>query len=205
MRTHQVQSKREARRKSVKKSFKKFINFASFIFNFSHGTERIQFVFSSDNFYPFIEELAFGASDFLGALGGLMGLFAGISVVSVIEVGFHFLRLFVEKVSDRRRLKVHAIKVVETVNKTHPTVGRRTLQYFVKIVLKSDIHGIHFLVEGGRKIWEKVFWVLVVFASSIFCSFQIFEVIKYSELNPIEFGIDERIWTINDVSSKLNG
>lgn len=184
-------------------SFKKNCQVFGCNVNFSHTVEKIQFVFSTDNFYPFIEELAFGASDFLGALGGLMGLFAGISVVSVIEIGFHLLRLFVEKMLDRRRLKVHAIGVVKNVDKINPSVGQRTLQYFVKIVLKSDIHGIHFLVEGGRKFWEKFFWASVVFASSIFCSFQIFEVIKFSELNPIEFGIDERIWTINDVSSKF--
>lgn len=164
-------------------------------------TITIQFAFSSDYFYPFIEELAFGASDFLGALGGLMGLFAGMSVISAIEVGFHALKMFFVKMSDRRLLKVHSMNAIESVSVIDTSISRRSLEYIVKIILKSDIHGLHFLVDAGRKIWERFFWSLVVFSLAIFCSLQTYEVLKYSEINPIEFGIDEKIWTINDVTS----
>lgn len=165
----------------------------------SDNIMTIRVAFSSDDFYPFIEELAFSVSDFLGALGGLMGLFAGMSVVSAIEVVFHFLKLFVEKMSDRRKTKVHTIEATTASNIHIHSLCHRSFQYFIKIVAKSDIHGLHFLVDAGRKIWERLFWALIVFSLAIFCSLQIFDVIKYSEVNPIEFGIDEKIWTINDV------
>lgn len=161
-------------------------------------------MFASNEFYPFIKELAFGTSDFLGALGGLLGLFAGMSVISAVEMVFHFLRLLVGKMADRRLLKVHAIKVRNTANSDNRSCIHRTLRYFSRIALKSDIHGIHFLVEGGRKFWEKVLWTLVVLCSTVFCSMQIYNVVRYSEVNPVEFGIDEKIWTINDASEMFS-
>lgn len=169
--------------------------------NFSLTTVAMYIAFSADSFNPFVEQLAFGFSEFLGALGGLMGLFAGMSVISAIEVGFHILKIFVEKLSDRRLLKVHAIEVASTPNASDPSVRKRVFRYFVKTVAKSDVHGLHFLVDKGRKLWERVFWALIVFLLAIFCFQQIFDVIMYSEDNPIEFGIDEKVWTLNDVSS----
>lgn len=180
------------------------INIAFLVFfNFSNFAEKISIAFSGDHFYPFVGEPAFVGSDFLAALGGLLGLFAGISVISAIEVVFHFLRLLVAKMTDRRLLKVHRMKANERSIVFSPSVSRRRLQYFVEIILKSDIHGIGFLVEGGRKVWEKVFWALIFFLSTIFCSLEIYELVRYSEVNPIEFGIDENIWTINDASRKF--
>lgn len=128
-----------------------------------------------------------------------MGLFAGMSVISAIEMIFHFMRQFVAKMYNRRRLKVQALKIVTTSKIISHKTGHRAFQYFIKIAAKSDIHGVHFLVDQGRKFWEKLFWALVIILLTVFSSWQIFEVIWYSELNPIEFGIDEKIWTINDV------
>ena len=70
-----------------------------FILNIQPRSETafISVKFKDEEFYPMFRHQALTMKDFLSNIGGLMGLFAGISVLSIVEVFYFFsLRLLVE-------------------------------------------------------------------------------------------------------------
>jgi hypothetical protein len=47
--------------------------------------------YENNQFYPMQKLYSFAFADYLGYVGGIMGLLAGISVLSLIEILYHFL------------------------------------------------------------------------------------------------------------------
>ena len=56
-----------------------------------------QILFDKDFFFPVKRKKQFSNSDILGYVGGFLGLFAGISILSVIEIVYH---LLVDKINE---------------------------------------------------------------------------------------------------------
>lgn len=135
-----------------------------------------------------------------------MGLFAGVSVISIIEVGFLiFLTAFAKFMKFSNRNKIQAIDLTQMPLPKIVAVNREHVLYqcsvlFYKFISKSDIDGLHYIADKNKKLIERIFWAVVVSISTIFCSISIFDITKHSELNPIEFAIDDKIWTLEDVS-----
>lgn len=53
-----------------------------------NATVTITLKFNDDTYLPLVRRIAFTFSDFLCQAGGLLGLYAGISVLSIIELGY---------------------------------------------------------------------------------------------------------------------
>jgi Amiloride-sensitive sodium channel len=69
------------------KAFKQF----QFLFDFrSKDLLTITFKFKDTTFLPMTRYEEFGIRDFLCFIGGLLGLFAGISVLSLVELFYFF-------------------------------------------------------------------------------------------------------------------
>lgn len=158
-------------------------------------------------FYPFVKEDAFRFSSFMGSIGGLIGLFAGISLISVVEVLYHVLNAIVATIRDNMYL--NRIKPAWTVQKKDVYVNRDHVLYqFMKFVRnffnKSDFHGLHYTTDKATSAFGRVFWVIVMLLAGICCSLLVSDTVINSELNPIEFAVDEKIWTASDVSFTNN-
>lgn len=158
------------------------------------------------NIYPLIKQEDFGKADFFGSLGGLMGLFAGISVISIIEAILGIVSAAFKKIS--KKLNSNKVDVIENSKAPRPKtafVNREHVLYqcsvfFYKFFRRSDIHGLCYITDRNRKLVERIFWSITVLLSTIYCSALIFDTTRNSELSPVEFGIDDKFWSLEDVS-----
>ena len=174
---------------------------------------QLQMIVESLKFHPRIRQKAFGVSEFLGSIGGLMGLFAGISIMSLIEIMFDFLNALKARFMKVKKLskivlvipcqglldETNEAKKKLTINRNH--VLFQFSRYFLKFARSSNIHGVNHIVNKEKKPKERIFWFFVTLISTSVCINIVIETVKHSELTPIEFVIDDKIWTLNDVSS----
>lgn len=134
-----------------------------------------------------------------------MGLFAGVSVVSIIEVGFRLAQLSFQKAIKRINAnKVHLFQspqrpIPEMVSFHREHVLHQLLMFLYKFFKLSSIHGLRYIANKRQKVVERILWTIAVLTSLVCCSILIFNITRHSELNPIEFSVDEKLWTLKDV------
>lgn len=188
-----------------------FLIYFDFSFNFKHASvpkqyrDRTSISFRHDEkFCPvFIEHEAFKFSDYLASIGGLIGLIAGFSLISLVEICYHFL-LYLASFRSSRRLFRRTYpeqdfrSIRTTFNQDH--VIYQCSQYFFKFIEKSSVHGLTYTTKKGVPLSGRVFWMTFTIISATTCGFLIKDVLKNAELNPITFQIDEEIWKVEDVS-----
>lgn len=167
------------------------------------STTTSNMYFYSSFFYPFIKEEALRFSDFMGSFGGLIGLFAGASLISVIEVIYHVFDAIFNTIKSKMRRNI--LNPAWTVQKADVYVNREHMLYqFVRFLKKyfsrSDIHGLHYITDKGTRVFDRLFWTALTSTSIVCCSLLVFDTITFSELNPVEFSVDEKIWTSKDVN-----
>lgn len=131
-----------------------------------------------------------------------MGLFAGMSVISIVEVGF-----FIVQASIVRLMKLRSQQIAHEIIKVAPvnlvpgkkSVFSRCSDFIFTIMNKSDIHGLRYIVKTKKSVGGRLFWLMTVVISSMVCFWQIFNTVKHSETNPIEIGVDQKIWDVKNV------
>lgn len=173
-------------------------------FNFSEKSTKLRLDLYEANIYPLIKQKAIGRSEFFGSFGGLMGLVAGMSLLSIIEMVLHLLVTVIQALKQyRKRNKIWAVNASKVVLKQSPiqenSFIKKVSTFFKHFVANSTIHGLQDIANKKKNMFEKLFWILTVLASTALCLVTIFDVTNHSELNPIEYGSDEKIWTLNDV------
>lgn len=135
-----------------------------------------------------------------------MGLFAGMSVVSLIKIVYLVFTAIKTKILVvRKSSKVNFIMVGNQKSKKIIKFNRDHVlchcsQYFLKFAELTSIDGIHDMVNRKKSTAERLFWIFVTLVSVTLCTILIIDVTKNAELSPIEFGIDEKIWTLKDVT-----
>ena len=121
----------------------------------------------------------------------------------MVEFVVNTLIAFKSKIEAMKKLpKIHIVAPVNVIaklqiNRDH--VLYQCMEFFTKFARLSSIHGINHIVNKGKTPIEKIFWGMITFISTIFCLILVFDTVEHTELSPIEFGIDEKIWTLNDV------
>lgn len=159
--------------------------------------------FSSAFFIPTIKRNAFGSSDYLGSLGGLMGLFAGMSVISVVEAAFFIIRIAFAKLQKLKNRRItHDITFVVPKNlpsSRKPTAFFRFPSFFISFTKKSDIHGLPHIAKKDKSVGDILFWLIAMLTSSAACIYLIFDLIENSTTNPIKYAIDQKLWDVKDV------
>lgn len=145
--------------------------------------------------------MAFDSSDFLAEFGGLMGLLAGISVFSMIEL----LMTIVKAV----QVEVCKSKVApKTVRKPKSgkkfLVNRKHLLYhlirtLVELLKASNIHGVHFISDKTLSVLERIFWSIIVCVLMAFSSVMVVQSLKDLQSSAVIVSIDDKVWNAEDV------
>ena len=163
---------------------------------------EIDLNFATSLFYPLVQHRIFGVSDFLGSCGGLMGLIAGISVISIVECCFLFISIFFTNETVKINPSFEGLPSPRPFLVNHDHIFYHFAKFFTEFMSKSSIHGLHSATDKKSSKMNKLFWLIVVAVSSVFCSWAIFDSVRHAELNPIVIGVDENFWKIEDVSTK---
>jgi Amiloride-sensitive sodium channel len=146
----------------------------------------------------------FGFSEYLGSIGGILGLVAGMSFISVVELFYHItLKIFGSFKAET--VKIHPQTIANTrnlnqvlqVNNDHALY--QLTKYFIEFIRTSDIPGMHYIIDSRRNKLVKVFWSTVVTLSLSICCVVIIDTVQHSELNPVIISLDEKIWKAQDV------
>lgn len=118
--------------------------------------------FKENDVFTFIRKRQFSTIDFLSSCGGILGLFAGISVLSIVELFYYFtIRIVVNAWMDWKNCKVIPIKStsVEEAPKTKLKDTKsvlRIIQSYITFVFKeSSIHGCIYIVDPIKSWLER--------------------------------------------------
>lgn len=152
-------------------------------------------------FRPSVRYLAFDDADFLAAFGGLMGLLAGISVFSIIELLVAIVKCC-RFSADKSKISPETVQRIRSqkeylVNKEH--LFYYLSQALVELMRASNIHGVRYLNDKKVKVIERVFWFIIICVLMAFCSILVFNSLNDLQGNSVVVAIDEKIWSVEDV------
>jgi hypothetical protein len=101
--------------------------------------------FVSENVGNFIRKQQFNELDFLSYIGGLLGLFAGFSVLSFVELVYWFsIRVFLQRIRRASSTVVPLIRVPTLSSSRLDNFGKQVKNY----LQESSIHGLSYLSDG---------------------------------------------------------
>jgi Amiloride-sensitive sodium channel len=152
-----------------------------------------------DNFFALRRSEIYGSIDLISQFGGLLGLFMGISLLSIVEI-LHFctLRLICTFKIGGQHGEGHT--------KQHkPSPGKLTLQLAkvkkpcIEYSAFSSIHGFPYLVERDRSTIEKYFWAILIVISIYGCGLLISDLHTKWNDTPVIISLSEKatpIWQI---------
>lgn len=147
-------------------------------------------------FYPMVKVYAFTFSNYLGSVGGLLGLFAGVSVISLIEIVFHLVY----------KPTICYFNRNITVNpkpKEFLRSPEKNQTIFFEFSKKTSIHGLNMVVDKRKNRFQNAFWIIVVTFSLTVCIVMTSIAYRHAEFNPLVISIDDKVWSIYDVSKFL--
>lgn len=126
--------------------------------------------FKENDVFTFIRKRQFTTVDFLSSCGGILGLFAGISVLSIVELFYYFtIRIVINAWMDWKKCKVIPIKstsVEELPNtklKDTKSVFRMIQNYITFVFKESSIHGCIYIVDPLKSWLERYLAIILVF------------------------------------------
>jgi hypothetical protein len=141
--------------------------------------------FKTAEFYPLIRKVHFTEIDIFSYVGGLLGLFFGISVLSIAEVGYYLMLLG----KHLRRFRVIPIPIIKVVDTEARGAWKSTKQYCLEYMESSSIHSFLFIVNSNRRTLERIVWLLPFALSITGCTFMIQKLHKKSGINAVTTAI----------------
>jgi uncharacterized membrane protein len=74
------------------------------------------------------------------------------------------------------------------------------VKYLLEVLKESSIHGVNQIISKHQSTIGKVLWIAIVLTSTITCGSLIANYVKNMQLNPVAFEIDEKLWSVEEVS-----
>jgi Amiloride-sensitive sodium channel len=162
----------------LKKQLKKSIHFS---FRYSQITLHLK----DNQFMTSERSELYGATDFLANFGGLLGLFLGVSIISLLEIGYYCtIRLWCnwknKKMfgffSDRDQFPTE-----DRNNKFLPIMKQLITDYYKK----TTIQGIKYATDTNRSLIEIIWWTIVIMVSVLCCALLIFDTVRRYDQSPL--------------------
>jgi Amiloride-sensitive sodium channel len=157
--------------------------------------------FASDSYQPFVKTVPFSFSDFLGNIGGFMGLLAGISILSIVEIFYHITAIKLTKQAQQVHPAEQENRQTAWANEDHLLF--QLMKYFSKFIKTSDMHGMNYTQDQTIGKAGRIFWTLLVLLSLTICSVLVIDMNRGAEQSPIATRIDSQMWTLDDVSEEF--
>lgn len=118
-------------------------------------TSEFRVLFKDRDFFPLIRRKQLSNIDYLSYIGGLLGLFAGISVLSIMEI-FYFgvIKVVLKIMAHRKRSRTYPVGRIE--ENSCAILGRAMKKLWTKIgfMKASSIHSVNIIVDADRSCFE---------------------------------------------------
>jgi Amiloride-sensitive sodium channel len=162
----------------------------------SSYTSHMDFRFAKGKFQPHIKVELFTYLDFLSYLGGMMGLLAGISLLSIFEIIYHVARLLQAEPNRVQNSVITDATRVAWRNENHALY--QFTKYSKEFLKKSSIHGVHYMTQDHGKC-GRIVWMILVALSVLICSVFIKTFIEQAEKSPVAIAVDSNLRSLDDV------
>jgi Amiloride-sensitive sodium channel len=130
-----------------------------------------------------------------------MGLLAGVSILSIVEIIYHIAAIKLRKQAQQVHPVNQASRQTAWVNEDHLLL--QLMKYFAKFIKTSDMHGMNYTQDQTIGKAGRIFWSFLVVLSLTICSVLVIDMNRGAEQSPIVTRIDSQMWTLDDVSKKL--
>lgn len=130
-----------------------------------------------------------------------MGLIAGISVFSIIELALTLMKTLRFSI---RKSKVGAENVSRQRSKKTFLIDRDHLLYHLgravlEFLKESGIHGVHYLNDKATGVKMRAFWFLAIGISMACCSILVHDSFTTLQSSSVIIALDEKIWNVEEV------
>jgi Amiloride-sensitive sodium channel len=179
-----------------------------------HNLDLNEFEYSQMNFY-FKENYfltsqrveRYGATDFLATCGGLLGLFLGVSLVSLLEIAYFCTIGLFSKLRVAKRVDAGQTVPVEYFKDFYVKKSKRCYKLLKDLMAdyftKTTIQGFNYVSAEGLSWIERVWWAVVIALSTFCCSLLISSIIKQYEKSPVVISYANEETSISEVTSSL--
>jgi hypothetical protein len=173
---------------------------------YSSGIYKETFVdvFFKENEFAIMKlQRKFTENEFLSYMGGTMGLFAGFSFLTVLELVFYFMfRPAVRKIKCKSKvspLQAWTKQESPQSNKVLKLVQKST-SYFYHYMEESSLHGLNHASFRNLRSVERIFWSVAFVISMISCGFLLTKMYVRYKNAPVIISFDGDIKNIDKVS-----
>lgn len=129
-----------------------------------------------------------------------MGLLAGLSVLSIIEIFYH---IMIECLQSHDKVEplyqINQFIQEDQGNQNHSLC--KLSRYYFKFIKSSHMHGIHYTRDQTQSRCGRIFWTFLMAVSMSVCSVFVIDMHEHSKKSPMAMSIDSQVWTLDDVSS----
>lgn len=157
------------------------------------ATAEFRIRFKSGSHYSLVRRKHVTETDIFAFVGGLLGLFLGVSVISLVEVANTLLRLLFLKLSCTKALRLFRCNVLSVSKKIDCACIEKsaTAAYFKSYFRESSIHSFSYIASDSSWV-AKFFWLLMFAFSMTGCVFMTKNLYEKLNFKAITLNIDDQ-------------
>lgn len=150
--------------------------------------------FKSGDHFPVVRRKHFTMTEIFAFTGGLLGLFLGISVISLAEV----INLFLQPLFGKLASSPTRPSRIKTKRKRFFEIFGKAKSYFSFFLKESSIHSFNFIVNA-RNCFESMFWLLTFVLSMTGCTFMILQLYWTMDFKSVTLIIDDQLIDVSEI------
>lgn len=173
------------------------------VYNQPYGVVSFEVLYKNLNFNELIMKKQYNFVDMLSFIGGLLGLLAGFSFLTFVEVIYWFSFRMFGSCFRKRFFKVSPIRIEVDEEKKQSkfwTTLNNIGSYAKRYLESSTIHSFNYIAKSNGA--DRSFWFTVFFISMIACGFMIAQVDKKIP-NSRVMSLDDSYKHFRDVSFQV--
>lgn len=120
---------------------------------------RASIEFAKDVVYPLSTRKSFLVAEFFPFVGGILGLLAGFSLFSGVEILYHFVVIPILEIKRMKRTQP-----CERNTQTNAVSSKSKIIFdYVKTMMdSSSVHGLCYIGNDNKNIFERLFYILLL-------------------------------------------
>lgn len=158
---------------------------------------KFKILFESGDHFPIVRRKHFTVTEIFAFVGGLLGLFLGISVVSFAEVVNILLQPIFRKLSMTSCFQKKSTRNYSKKNRFFKNFSE-VKSYFGFYLKESSIHSFNFIADTSNS-FERLFWFLSFSFSLTGCFFMISQLYQTMDFKAVDIVIDDKLTHVSEI------